>query len=409
MKLGARTLTAMAAGILLAMMFPVENTVIKRFVEGGAQISLQIGRYLVFPFLFFNMAVAVGRLKRTARFGKALLYTAAAIAGINLIMAVLGSVIALLTPLSRIPIAFEHEVQLPFTFSLELLKAIFPDNAFTLFLSASFFPLAVLALILGINMAFDREISEPTFNLFDSLGRIFYRIAGYYTAYSFIPVFFFTASTLYGFRSQQEMGTYFEVFILSFAGALVIAFALYSFLYWLLMQEKGSALRWMRGAFPYPVFAFWSPDFLLSSMQYSSLAHQNQGIRRDIGAFAIPLFTLFGRSGTVFINAVAVIVILKSYNSLDITFIQVLQTIFYTFITSFLTASYSSDTLQTALSISCLLYGHNISSGSMVLEPIMPMLAHIASMLDAFTLLFTLRVMAHFMGYEKFKPRSQFM
>jgi Na+/H+-dicarboxylate symporter len=409
MKLGSKTLLATLAGLIIALVLPVNAVAFHTFLEGGTKIMLQLGRYLVFPLFFFNMTVSIAKLKRNKKLGKTLGLTVLVMVALNSLLTLLGLIVALIVPLTRIPLAFEQEISPSFDLSLTTLLALIPQNAFSLFGSLSFVPLLVLAFVLGLNLAFDHEISEPAYNLFDSLGRVFYRIVGYYVRFSFIPIFFFSANMLYNLRLSSNLGGYFQISLLSLIGVLFIMIIIYGVLYKLLRGERGLSLRYMRGSSTYPLFALFSPDNLLASQNYSYLSHRNQGVGREVGALAIPLLSLFGRAGTAFVSALALIFILKSYNSLGITLLQLVQSFGAITLTTLLLAPVSSGALGSALTLSCQLYGNNISANSAILGPALPMLAPLAATLDAVSLLLVINLLNHFLGSRTEIGRSRFI
>ena len=94
------------------------------------------------------------------------------------LLVVIGTLSVLVFPPERIPITVEAEKAFVPVNIMDGLRAIFPRNLFSVFWGSGDFllPLMVLAFLLGVNMDFDRQLTRPIVQIFDSLSRIFYHL-----------------------------------------------------------------------------------------------------------------------------------------------------------------------------------------------------------------------------------------
>lgn len=402
MKLGARAAAALIAGLLVALITSSESAAAGAFWSAGSRLFGQFGRYLAYPFFFFGMAVAVGKLTRARALRRIAVLSAAMAAVLAFILAFLGAFFAFITPIRRIPVAFEQESALSAFSAVHMLNDIFPHNLFAVFNASSLLPLAVLACILGLNFAFDREAVEPVFNLFDSFSRIFYRIVAFYAKYSAVAIFFFAGSLLFSFKKESGLAAYAPFIWLAALGGFMVCLGVLGFAFYLFSGKK-SPFAWLRGMLLSPLFALVSPDFALSGALSSYISHENQGVKRDLGGWLAPFFVLFGRAGTAFVSSMSVVIILKSYSSLDLTLAQFFLAVFFSFICSFLAFSVSTAPVWMVVSLVCSLYGKGIEGGARIIEPILAQLTCLAGIFDAFVLLACLKAVASAEGFEKRK------
>ncbi|MCL2520588.1 MAG: dicarboxylate/amino acid:cation symporter [Spirochaetaceae bacterium] len=405
--IGIRTAIAVVAATLVALFAP-QNTLFLTIAEAGRYLSLQFGRYLLYPFLFFNMAIAVTQLRRQRKLLKVIVIMLVLLVSFNAIMAALGVLLAVALPLRRVPIVFEQEVAGSFSLQPELLAQLLPSNLFTAFSGYSLAPILLVAFFIGLGMAYDREVAEPSYNFFDSLGRICYRIAFYYVYFSFIPVFFFTLSLINLIRTTHDLALYQSVLTLTMVSAAVIILILYAVIYRLFARKKGLGIRYLRGAPASLAFAAATAQPLLAGLHYSYLSHKNQGISRELGAFVAPIMAIFLRAGSSLISGVVIIAVLRSYSSLDLTAAQVWLTMVSVFMASFLVVPYDATFLHNFLQLAYGLYGRTVGSTLGAFEPIIPLLSHLAAVLDLAALILLLRIMASLTGFERFKASPSF-
>ena len=107
MKIWIKFLIGCALGILLALFLPFEHIQLKAFFKFCAELTVRMGRYFLLPVLFFNMTIAVTKLRDTRKLLRTGLFTLITGAGITLITTSIGIVSALIIKLPRIPISVE--------------------------------------------------------------------------------------------------------------------------------------------------------------------------------------------------------------------------------------------------------------------------------------------------------------
>jgi Na+/H+-dicarboxylate symporter len=133
--------------------------------------------------LFFSLVVAVYELRQDDRMWDVVLKTLAIILSSAFFLVIVGLIVAVLFPPARIPILIEGQKE---GIGLEVGQSIldlFPSNAFSAFAGDGSFilPLCVLAFFLGAGLSYDRTYSKVVTSLVDSLSRIFFYVAAFFS------------------------------------------------------------------------------------------------------------------------------------------------------------------------------------------------------------------------------------
>jgi aerobic C4-dicarboxylate transport protein len=105
-------------------------------------------------------------------------------------------------------------------------------------------------------------------------------------------------------------------------------------------------------------------------------------VPRRIGSAVYPLFAIFGRAGTAMVAAAGFLLVLKSYSSLEVSFLQALWTILFTILVSLALGSVPGLGAYVAISTLCGIYGRGIQEGYLILKPIAPLLVSYGVILD---------------------------
>lgn len=390
MRSSSRNSISIFLGVVVGFFLPLNMPMLSTFLKNFSQLFYHITHYVVYPFFFFSLAISIGLLRRDQLFSKFSKRIVIWFISSGFIMSLLGVLLAIVLPLDRIPINFERENISPILGISDLIAKLIPINSFSLFSGTSLLAILIMAVVLGYNFSTDREVAAPTYNIFDSLNRIFYSVLVFMLKKMVIPMFIFTVSMIYDFRQLKEIEVFNGLLQVVFVSVLVVGFVLFSVFYAFITDKKYFNISWVYALFPNALFSFVSPSFSLSCATFSVMSHQNKGLKRNYGAFLVPIYALFGRSGMAFINSIALIVILKSYNSLDITLSQILLAVLVSFVSIFLVPDVLGNTLVRMLTISCLLFQQNLEAGVLILEPILPMLSSIGHFLDMLMLILML-------------------
>ena len=388
MKIWIKFLIGCTLGILLALFLPFEHIQLKAFFKFCAELTVRMGRYFLLPVLFFNMTIAVTKLRDTRKLLRTGLFTLITGAGITLITTLIGIVSALIIKLPRIPISVE-KLSEPINLNLsEHFLSLFPYNGVgALFDGAFLLPVFVLAGFLGAGFASDSIRAKPAFTLFDSLSRISYAVLSFFTDLIAIGIIAVSCMWALTFFETLASGTFTGLFLLLIADTVIIIAGLLPVLLRFLCRENHPYKVLFAGIAPI-IGALFSGDVNFSLALNLRHAKDSLGIRRRIGAVSMPIFSVFARGGTAMVIAVSFIVVLRSYSSLGIFFSDILWLTGLSFGISFCLGSFPTGGAFAALTILCTVYGRGFEAGYLLLKPAAAVICAFAAAIDTAISLF---------------------
>jgi len=383
-KIWIKILVGTILGVLLGIFIPGTEKAMELFSFVN-RLFIQIGRYVVFPLVFFALAAGTYELKREKKifrvYGRTILYLLLAAA----LLIIVGMVTVLLFSPERIPIIVEQEQTIQLPGLKETLLGLFPENLFQALVGSGsiMLPLVLFAFLLGVNLTFDLRVTTPVVQLTDSLNRIFYHINSllcelFGLAMIAISAYFIMTIKQYEFTLFKQM-----LIIIGIDAALII-FAIYPALLYFLGGRQ-NPYKWLYAVIAPALIAFFSGDNYLSVVMLAKHGKENLGVPRRVGSAVYPLFAIFGRAGTALVAGATFLLVLKSYSSLEITFVQVLWTLLFTLLISLTLGTVPGLGAYVALSTLCALYGRGLQEGYLILRPIAPLLISFGVLLDVLT------------------------
>jgi aerobic C4-dicarboxylate transport protein len=381
MKIWLKILVGSLLGILLGLFLPAGPKSMEVF-SYISRLFIQIGRYVLFPLAFFSLAVGTFELKRERMilpvYGRIALY----LLGSCLILVVVGIVSVLIFSPQRIPIpvAQENATRLPGI--QETLLNIFPSNLFQVFAGSGqiLIPLAVLAFLLGANLNFDPRVTSPVVEQFDSLNRIFYHINSLACELFGFAMIVLSAYLLMTLR-QYELRQFRQIMVILTIDVALVVFAVYPLLLYFLCDRE-NPYKWLYAMIAPALAGFFAGDHYLATTLLAKHGYENLGVPRRVGSAVYPLFAVFGRAGTAMVSAAGFLLVLKSYSSLEVSFLQALWTILFTILVSLALGSVPGLGAYVAISTLCGIYGRGIQEGYLILKPIAPLLVSYGVILD---------------------------
>ncbi|MFW5710361.1 MAG: dicarboxylate/amino acid:cation symporter [Spirochaetota bacterium] len=386
MKLWMKYLLAATVGVILGIyVFPTNESAFQN-TEFAAQIVLHIGRYALFPLIFFSLAYGTFRLRMDRRtlpvIGKSFLIIAATAA----LLVSIGTGIVLAIAPERIPIIVETEVVHAYPSFKELIFNIFPNNLFNIFIGEGsiLFPVVFFSLFLGLNFSFDKVLTRPVVQVFDSLTRIFYHIAKFVNELLGLGLVVLAAYFVVHLRRSEELELYSELLLLIGILTVFIIFCIYPILLYFLTGRQ-NPFKYLYAILAPSIAAFFSGNSYFSLVPLIPHIKENLGVPRKIGSVTIPLFALFAKAGTAMVSSITFIVILKSYSSLGIEFVEITWIIGVSIAASLLTSTVPGFGVAAALTALCTLYGRGIENGFLIIYPILPLLSSFAVFIDMVT------------------------
>ncbi|MEW5817870.1 MAG: cation:dicarboxylase symporter family transporter [Spirochaetota bacterium] len=395
MKIWIKLLAGTCIGVLLGILLPKSDPQIKELFSYLSELAINVGRYGLLPLLFFSISIGTYELKQEQKllriYGRVFLYCVLSTA----LLVLIGSLSILIISPDRIPIIIEKEAAYNLPGMKEILLTIFPKNLFKVFMTdGSFlFPVCFLSFFLGLNFNFDRLITKPVVQFFDAMSRIFYQINSFFTELLGLGFIALSAFLIIQLRSTQELDLFMQIIVILCIDTVLIAFGIYPGILYL-MGIKDNPFKWLYAIIAPALAGFVSKDSHFSLAFLIRHGKENLGIPRKIGSTTFTFFAVFGKAGTALVTTVTFIVILKSYSSLGINFIQVLWVMTFSFLVSFILGSVPGLGTIVALSILCSGYGKGVEEGYLILKPIAPLLVSFGVFLDVITSAFISLIVA---------------
>jgi len=347
MRIWIKTLIAITLALLAGLLIPLEWDGVVSFFNLFSTLSLNIGRYILFPLIFFSLVIRSFDLHRKRKLGKTVGFSWILIFITTLLFSIIGTVATFL--LENMPINRQIEnspLEIP-SFQ-DLLLNIFPENLFSIFLQDGNFliPIVFFALFFGWNLSFDKITTRPIADLFDSLSKTFFHINIFFAEVSGFGIFFIMTSQLLTLRGPQTAGhlNYFQnFFMLLVILTVLIIFAFYPLMLFLFGRQK-NPYRVLFGILTPLVAAFVSGDLFYSTLLSFQHNEKNLGVKHPINVTTTSITAVAGRAGTALITSASVVFLMKSYySSASIGFFSILFVILLSFTFSFFTGAFHRD------------------------------------------------------------------
>jgi Na+/H+-dicarboxylate symporter len=409
MKIWIKLLVGAILGIALGFLVP-ENP---RLLEGLAwldQFALRIGRYAIIPLLVFSLTIGVYELRQDGQFWPLALKNLILIAGVSVFVVFAGVLVTLVFPSSRIPILAEEQTDIIRLNVPDSINDIFPYNMFSIFAGdgMNLFPICVFAFFLGMGLTYDKSYAKPVIALVDSLSRIFYHIASFFIEILGFLMIVLAAYWAIQFRGILQKEIFFNLILLLGILAVVLGFGILPLFLYLLKPRRNPWVI-LYGYLGPAIAAFFSGDIQFSLPVMLRHAKENFGVQRRSSSVSIALFSTFCRAGSAMVAAVAFIVIIRSYSSLEITREAVFAICIWALAISFLLARHPGDGAYTALAVLCVSYGRGFEAGYLILKPMAFYLIAVGAFLDIMIASFATYVTARLSGYSGEKGVSHFI
>ena len=396
MKIWLKYLLGIIIGIVLGIFISPENIIFKDILTFLTKLTINIGRYTIFPIVFFSIGYGTFKLKQEKRVGMVYLKTSSYIIASSTLLVVIATGIVLLFSPDRIPVIIENQTSYNFPGYKSILTSIFPKNLFQIFSENSNFllPITILGFLLGYNFSFDKVMTRPAYQLFDAMSRIFYHIGSFIVDILGFGMIILAANFTMQIIHTPQLVLFNQLIILLTINTILVIFGVYpAFIYFL--GEKQN---------PYKIiFAILGPSLAAaaSGNSYFTLTSlilhvkENLGVPRKIGSATLPLFTLFGKAGTAAATSITFFLILKSYSSLSIDPMGILWIMLFSILTSFLAGTVPGLGILVSLAAMCKLYGKGIEEGFLIIGSIAPILVSFSVLIDTITAGVSTYLIAH--------------
>ena len=402
MKVWIKLLAGSVIGVVLGFFLPVENQQVLSTLIWLEKLALGIGRYVVIPILVFSLTIAIYELRQDGQFWPVVLRNFLLIIGISVFVVGMGILVTLIFPPARIPILIEEQLEaISLNVGTSILEIFPPNMLSTLTGQGSFiFPACVFAFFLGMGLSYDRNYTKPVLSLADSLSRIFYHVASFFSEVLGFIIIVLSCYWAVRFHSALRADVFRDLIILLAVFCIVLGFGIFPlFLY--ILRPKTNPWWVLYGSLGPAIAAFFSGDINFALPVLLRHTKENFGVRRRYNALSITLFTTFCRAGSAMVAAAAFIVIIKSYSSLGITVMGVLSIGIRAVGISLLLARYPGDGAYAALAVLCMGYGRGFEAGYLILKPLAFYLVAVGTFLDVMICSFATYAVARISGFQE--------
>jgi Na+/H+-dicarboxylate symporter len=387
MKIWVKLFFGAVIGVVLGMALPFqENSLLARAIEFLPQLALRIGRYVAPPLVVFSLTVAIHRLRLEGRFwslvGKSFLMILATTA----VILTFGMGLArLLFHGGRIPIIVENAAEIAPLAPEQSVLELFPSNMLSVLAGNGLFlfPLSIFAFFLAIGLSYDKTHSKPLLSLCDSLSRIFFHIAAFFSEILSAVVIVLAAYYAWQYRLVLTKGIFSGLIRLLLVITLSLSFVVLPLLLYLFRpRKKLTPWKKLYGSLGPAIAAFFSGDINFTLPVLFLHTKENLGVNRRVNTVVPLLYTTIGRAGSAMVAAVSFVVILQSYSSLEIEFEQIAQIWGRAFLLSLMLGRNSGDGAFAALATLCLWAPEGFKTGYLILKPIGFFLIACATLID---------------------------
>jgi len=400
MKVWVKFLIGSVLGMIIGFLLP-DNERVFAALSWFEKWAIGIGRYTVIPVLVFSLTIAVYELRMDEQFWPVVLKNILFIIAAAVFVIFTGIAATMIFTPGRIPIETVEQVEVLKLNVGDNLLDIFPSNMLSVIASGGIFlfPVCVFAFFLGMGLNYDRNYSKPVISLVDSLSRIFYHVASFFSEILGFILIILAAFWAVRFSGILQAKVYKDLVVLLAVFSVALCFVVLPlFLY--LLKPKTNPWRVLYGFLGPAIAAFLSGDINFTIPILQRHSKENFGIRRRSSAISISLFATFCRCGSAMVAASAFIVIIKSYSYITISTLDLFTIGIYAFLISFALARHPGDGAFIALAALCLTYGGGeYRAGYLILKPMAFYLVAIGSFIDIMLNAFGAYIIARTNGF----------
>ncbi|MFP4331171.1 MAG: dicarboxylate/amino acid:cation symporter [Spirochaetaceae bacterium] len=393
-KLSIRALLGILLGTLLGLYLPDRAGDTGALFGELSDLVISIGRFFLFPLVFFSAITAVDELREESKLLSTLLWTLALVLVTTLGSVVIALAMILIFAPERIPpILQEGEPLITGTLG-EILSTVFPRNLFSLFAADgdALLPVLVLAFLLGAVLRHDRHVTDPVAAVVDSASRIFYRLSGVVTEFIGIGLIAIAAHFILTLRRTSELVIYRQLILVVGVAVLLIAVIFYPLALYLL-QKRRSPAGWLASMVAPALQAAVSGDLYFAYPTLVRAVSRQRNVGRRRGATVLPVATIFGRAGSAAVTAATFVVVIRSYTALEIGVAQILWILLFAVLFSLMLSRFPAAGVPVLLGTMAARYGQGMEEAYLIVLPVIPVLLRLGAFLDTLTAGFIVEIL----------------
>lgn len=393
MKIWMRLLAGIVIGTILALYLPESGGDTAEVFRRIAELVVNIGRYSLFPLLFFGVLLGTTELIAERKILQVYAKTAGLLAAASLLAGLIGAVGVVVLAPGRIPPIFQEAPTVEGVNAYDMAMRAFPTNFFEALVGQGTFllPLFVAAVILGIALSRETVHGEALTGVLEGANRVFYRVSSFIVDVLAVGVIAVTAFLLFEIRAINDIQIFNQAFLILGISIVVVVFLIYPLVLYFLVNRENPYV-WVYAMLSPALTALVSGDIYFSTPPLIRMSRENLGMRRSVGSTVVSLAAIFGRAGTTLVTTASFLVILQSYTALEITFGQVVWVMFSAFGIGFLLGGAPATGVLVGLSMLATSFGQGMEEVFLILLPALPILTSLAAFMDVMTAGFILQL-----------------
>ena len=388
MKVWIKYVIGIALGVVAALILPMENAVISEILSFLTELFIRIGRYLVIPLIFSTTIVSINKLRTSKLVLKTVGWTVLIIFVSSLLLTIVGLASILIVKLPRIPITVDVVTDY-YKFDIkQLLLSLFPYSAFDALKEGSFLLVSMIfACLIGWESGSEQVVFKPIFALADSCSKLFYNIAVFFTEILSVCIVAIMTNWVITFRGIIATGIYTPLLIMFICDFVLIAGIIYPLIIRYLCHDP-HPYRVLFASLAPMMLAFIGGDANLTLPLSIRHGKESLGIRRRVGGFTYPMFSIFARGGSSLVVVISFILIWRSYSSLSISVQDILWIFAMAFCAPILLANIPSGGAFILLTIICEQYAKGFETSFLLLKPATLIICSFSALFDSVTSMF---------------------
>lgn len=388
MKVWIKYLIGVVLGILAALVLPLDNAKLGEILSFITELFIRFGRYLVIPLIFSTAIVSINKLRTSKLVLKTAGWTVLIIIISSFLLTLVGLVSILIVKLPRIPITVDVATEVYKLDVKQLLLSLFPYSAFEALKEGSFLLVSlVLACLIGWESGSEQIVFKPVFALADSCSKLFYNVAVFFTEVLSICMIAIMANWFITFRGIIQIGFYTPLVLMFLCDFIIVVGIIYPLIVRYVCHDPHPYRVLFAGLAPM-ILAFVGGDSNLTLPLSIRHGKESLGIRRRIGGFTYPAFSVFARGGASLVVCISFILIWRSYSSLNISIQDIIWVFALSFGLPFLLGNIPSGSAFILLTIICEQYAKGFETSFLMLKPAALVLCSFASVFDVSTAMF---------------------
>ena len=387
MKLWMRYLVGMVAGVVFGALVAVSGGDTLVVLKHLTEILIRLGRFLLFPMAFFAMIIAVDELRDDRRTfavaWKSLVVTVVTVAGA---VAVALVAMTVFQPQRVPPMVQESAVVTPPTI-FELVRTAIPRNGFRVFSlgESALAMILLLAVMIGLTLRYDREITSPVSLVADSANRILYRLNQHFTGILGFLLAIPAGMVVVQLRETPDLVLFTQFLIVISTSVVIVGVVIYPVVLYLFGRNAMAALRWVSDMTAPGLTALSGGDVYFATATLARTVKEDHGVPRRVGGSVTYVLVVFNRAGSAMVAVAAFLLVIRSYTALEIGLAETMMIVVSGALFSFLLGRTPAGGVTLLLGYLALRYGRGMEESYLILLPIIPILERLGAWLDVMT------------------------